>query len=137
MAGAPGVVGAPGIAGAPGAAGQSGAQGAVGVVGDWTAYREVIFMYDRSDILASQKSKIQEVAEYLSKNSSLQVGIDSSLDPNGIDPRSQALSDRRGDAVRSALIEAGVSAARIQTGVQGDAKLVRDRRIGLLVSTLN
>jgi outer membrane protein OmpA-like peptidoglycan-associated protein len=137
MAGSAGVAGPSGVAGVRGAAGQSGAQGPVGVVADWTAYREVIFMYDRSDILASQQSKISEVAEYLSKNPSLQVGIDSSLDPSGIDPRNQALSDRRSEAVRSALMAAGVPAARIRSGVRGDAKLVRDRRIGLLVSTLN
>ena len=105
-------------------------------MGDWTSYREVIFLDNRSDILASQKSKISEVAEYLTKNPSLKVGIDSSIDPNGSDARNQLLSDQRGDAVRSALIEAGVPAARIQTGVRGDAKLVRDRRIGILVSTL-
>jgi outer membrane protein OmpA-like peptidoglycan-associated protein len=92
-------------------------------------------MYDRSDLQPSQKSKISEVAAYLSKNPSLQVGIDSSLDPSGIDPRNQTLSDRRSNSVRDALIEAGVPAAKIQTGIHGDAKLVRDRRIGLLVST--
>jgi outer membrane protein OmpA-like peptidoglycan-associated protein len=94
-------------------------------------------MSNQSDLQASQKAKISEVAEYLSKNPSLKVGIDSSMDPSGLDPRDQSLSDRRTGSVRDALMAAGVPAARIQTGVRGDAKLVRDRRIGLLVSTIN
>jgi outer membrane protein OmpA-like peptidoglycan-associated protein len=131
------MTGTSGVAGTRGAVGQSGAQGTVGVVGDWTAYREVLFMYNQSDIQASQKGTISEVAEYLSKNPSLKIGIDSSLEPNGIDAANQTLSDRRAEAVRAALMQAGVPAAKIQTGVRGDAKLVRDRRIGLLVSTVN
>jgi outer membrane protein OmpA-like peptidoglycan-associated protein len=107
------------------------------VVRNWTEYRDVIFLYDRSDIEASQKGKISEVAEYVSKNPSLQVGIDSSIDLSGNDPRDRTLMDQRRDAVRDALMQAGVPADRIQTGVRGDPTLVRDRRIGLLVSTVN
>ena len=112
----------------------SGPQGSVGVVSEWTAYREVIFMYDRSDILASQEATIAETAEYLMRHPSIQVGIDNSPDPRGTDPRNQNLSDRRTEAVRDALLRAGVSSARIQTGVSGDGQLVRDHRIGLLLS---
>jgi OOP family OmpA-OmpF porin len=117
--------------------GQSGAQGPVGVVRNWTEYRDVIFLYDRSDIEASQKGKIAEVAEYMSKNPSLQVGIDSSIDPSGNDPRDRTLTERRRDAVRDALMQAGVPGDKIQTGVRGDPTLIRDRRIGLLVSSMN
>ena len=136
-AGAAGTTGMSGVAGTAGALGKSGTQGPVGIVSSWTAYRDVIFMFNQSDILASQKPTISEVAEYLSKNPSLKVGIDSSIDPSGSDPRDQTLSDRRTGSVREALIAAGVPAARIQTGVRGDSTLVRDRRIGLLVSTIN
>ena len=115
--------------------GPSRPQGPVGVVSEWTAYREVIFMYDRSDIPASQEATIAEVAEYLMRNPSIQVGIDNSPDPRGTDPRDQNLNDRRTEAVREALLRAGVSSARIQTGVSGDGQLLRDRRIGLLLST--
>jgi outer membrane protein OmpA-like peptidoglycan-associated protein len=134
-AGVAGLAGAPGISGARGTSGQSGTQGPVGVVANWSEYRDVVFLYDRSDIEASQKGKIAEVAEYMSKNPSLKVGIDSSIDPSGNDPRDRMLTDRRRDAVRDALMQAGVPAERIQTGVRGDPKLIRDRRIGLLVST--
>jgi len=106
-------------------------------VGTWTPYREVMFPYDQSNIGAVEQSKISEIADYMSRNPSLQVGIDSSMDPRGTDPRNQMLSDQRQAAVRNALVQAGVPADRIQTGVRGDTTLVRDRRVGILVSTLN
>ena len=46
------------------------------------------------------------------------------------------LTTQRTNAVRNALMSAGVSSDRIQTDVRGDATLARDRRIGLLLSTL-
>ena len=73
----------------------------------------------------------------MAQNPSLQIGIDSSMDPRGADPRNQMLSDQRQAAVREALVQAGVAPNRIQTGVRGDTTLVRDRRVGILVSTLN
>jgi outer membrane protein OmpA-like peptidoglycan-associated protein len=87
--------------------------------------------------MPSQQGTISEVAAYLSKNPSLKVGIDSSTDPRGGDARNPMLSNSRSDSVRDALVQAGIPAARIQTGVQGDPKLVRERRVGLLVSTIN
>jgi outer membrane protein OmpA-like peptidoglycan-associated protein len=65
------------------------------------------------------------------------VGIDSSVDPRGADAANQNLTNQRVDSVRNALIQAGVPAARIQTGVRGDATLVRDRRLGILISSAN
>ena len=94
-------------------------------------------MDNRSDILPSQRGTISEVAAYLSKNPSLKVGIDSTIDPGGVDARNPMLSNRRSDAVRDALVQAGIPAARIQTGVHGDPKLMRERRVGILVSTIN
>jgi outer membrane protein OmpA-like peptidoglycan-associated protein len=51
------------------------------------------------------------------------------------DPRDQNLSDRRISAVRDALIQAGVPSYKIQTGAFGDARLTRDRRVEVLIST--
>ena len=82
-------------------------------------------------------SKVSEIATYMNQNPSLQVGIDGSMDPRGTDPRNQDLSDRRVEAVRSALIQAGVPAHKIQTGAFGDTQLTRDRRVEVLISTSN
>ena len=49
----------------------------------------------------------------MAKNPSLQLGID------GTDPSNVALGDQRANAVRSALIQAGVPSYKIQTGALG------------------
>jgi outer membrane protein OmpA-like peptidoglycan-associated protein len=137
MAGAAGPAGHSGPAGAQGPVGATGAQGVVGVVEGWTSYREFVFGYDKSAMQASDATKINEIAAYLKRNPSLQVGVDGSMDPRGTDPRNQELSDRRVSAVRNALIQAGVPAQRIQTGAFGDEDLRRDRRVEVLISTSN
>ena len=135
MAGAAGPAGRSGPAGAQGPVGATGAQGAVGVVGRWTSYREFLFDYDRAVIQPADSTKIAEIAAYMRQNPSLQIGVDGSMDPRGTDPPNQVLSDRRVSAVRSALIQAGVPASRIQTGPFGDEGLRRDRRVEVLIST--
>ena len=59
------------------------------------------------------------------------------MDPNGSDPRSQDLADRRVEAVRVALIKAGVPAYKIRIGPFGDSSTRRDRRVEVLFATAN
>ena len=59
------------------------------------------------------------------------------MDPNGSDPKDQALSDSRGEAVRASLIEAGVPAYKIKAGAFGNAQTRRDRRVEVLFATAN
>jgi len=78
---------------------------------------------------------VSEIAAYMKQNPSLRIGIDGSMDPRGTDPRNQDLSDRRISAVRDALIQAGVPSSKIHSGAYGDAKLARDRRVEVLISS--
>jgi outer membrane protein OmpA-like peptidoglycan-associated protein len=89
-----------------------------------------MFGYARADLTASDRNKVSEIAAYLAKNPSLQVGIDGYKDPSN-----QNLSDRRVGAVRDALIAAGVPSYKVQIGAFGDPQLSRDRRVELLLST--
>ena len=57
------------------------------------------------------------------------------MNPNGTDPRDQSLADRRVEAVRNSLIEAGVPANKIKSGAFGDPAARRDRRVEVLFST--
>jgi outer membrane protein OmpA-like peptidoglycan-associated protein len=82
-------------------------------------------------------NKVSEIAHYLNENPSLKVGIDGSKDPRGTEMRDQDLSDQRVSVIRSALIKAGVPKAKIQMGAFGDAGLVSDRRVAVLVRTDN
>jgi outer membrane protein OmpA-like peptidoglycan-associated protein len=53
----------------------------------------------------------------------------------GTDPKDQSLADRRIEAVRNSLIEAGVPAYKIKSGAFGDPATRRDRRVEVLFAT--
>jgi outer membrane protein OmpA-like peptidoglycan-associated protein len=96
------------------------------------------FEADKSDLQASETSKLSDVAKYLKDNPSLQIGIDATADLSGNDQRRQALqdlSDRRAKAIRNSLIKAGIPAERIQIGAFSDPKLRGERRVQLLFRT--
>jgi len=76
-------------------------------------------------------NQVSEIADYMQQNPSMIVGIDGSS-PRGSD---QNLDGRRVSNVRKALVEAGVPAFRIETGAFGDAQLVRERRVEVLIRT--
>jgi hypothetical protein len=136
----PGIAGPTGPTGARGSqgpTGEIGAQGRVGVVDRWTSYRDFWFQYDSAVIQNSEEAKVAEVATYLKRNPSLQIAIDGSMDPNGTDPRDQSLSDDRVNAIRDALVDAGVPRERISLGSFGDESLRRDRRVEVLIATAN
>jgi len=147
VVGRAGPAGPSGPEGASGPTGQTGARGPAGVVEKWTAFRNFLFDFDRADIRSAETDKVWEIAAYMRQNPSLQVGIDGYADPRGTDPHNQALSQRRVDAVRDALIEAGVPAYKIQAVAFGTARppcndsteacWQRDRRVEVLIRTGN
>jgi peptidoglycan-associated lipoprotein len=112
----------------------------------WQSFRDFLFDFDKSDVLASESSKAPEIAAYMKANPSIQkVGIDGYADPRGTNQYNLALSQRRVDSVRAALIEAGVPAEKIQTGFFGEARLKcsestetcwqRDRRVEVFIGS--
>jgi outer membrane protein OmpA-like peptidoglycan-associated protein len=106
------------------------------VVDRWNPYRQFTFDVDQSELPRAEASKVSEIAAYLKKNPSLQVGIDGSILPrDGSDTHDQDLSNRRVEAVRSSSIQAGVPAERIKVGAFGDPQMRRDARVDLLIST--
>jgi outer membrane protein OmpA-like peptidoglycan-associated protein len=135
-----GIAGSTGFAGATGAQGSTGAKGDRGVAGiveRWTSYQDFNFAYDDARIQNADAGKIASIAAYMQANPSLQLGIDGSMDSRGSDQRNAALADRRVNAVRSSLIDAGVPAHRIKTGAFGDPQTRRDRRVEVLFTTAN
>jgi outer membrane protein OmpA-like peptidoglycan-associated protein len=130
MVGNVGPSGSAGPAGERGAAGSTGAQGPVGIVARWTSYRVITFNTTDADISASDNRTIAEIAAYMTKNPSLQVGIDGYMDPND-----RNLSDRRVGAVRDALIIAGVPSHKVMIGAFGDQRYSREQRVDVLLRT--
>lgn len=74
---------------------------------------------------------MSEIADYMKQNPSLKIGI------YGYDARNKDLGDRRASTVRKELINAGVSASRIETGDFGDPQLAREGRVEVLLRTSN
>ena len=99
----------------------------------WTLYRDFRFENNQPDLPSAENDKVLSVAHYLQENPSLKIAIDCSMDT----PRNQALSDRRCNSIRGALIRAGVPASSIQIGSYGDKTLLPARRIAVLVRTDN
>jgi hypothetical protein len=113
-----------------GPTGPTGVQGSVGAVDRWTAYRVFGFDDGTVDIQASDRGTVSEIAMYLAKNPSLQVGIDGTADPYY-----QSLSDGRVSTVRTALMQAGVPDHKIRRGAFNDPLFVRNGRVEVLLST--
>jgi outer membrane protein OmpA-like peptidoglycan-associated protein len=101
----------------------------------WTSYREFWFDYGSAEMDDSDAKMVAEIATYVKKNPSLDIGIDGSMDPRGTDPRDQDLANRRVKAIHDALVKAGVPANKIKAGAFGDLKLRRDRRVEVLYAT--
>jgi len=134
-AGVAGATGPTGARGPQGPKGEIGAQGRVGVVAGWTSYRDFSFQYESCEIQDSERGRLTEVATYMNKNPSLQIGIDGTMNQRGTDPQNQDLCDRRVKAIRDGLVAAGVPTHKISVGAYGDVELRRDRRVEVLIAT--
>ena len=118
--------GSTGMTGSQGLAGVTGAQGPAGMAGarspavagpGWASLRDFTFDYDRTDIRSAELNQPSEIAAYARQNPSVRLGIDGSTDLlRGTNQYNAGLSQRRIAIVRDALIQAGVSADRIETG---------------------
>jgi outer membrane protein OmpA-like peptidoglycan-associated protein len=111
----------------------------------WASFKNFLFDTDKSDIRSSETTKIADIAAYLQKNPPVQVGIDGYADPRGTDGYNQGLSERRVNAIRDALVTAGVPSDKIHTGAFGEQRLLcnastetcwqSDRRVEVLIGT--
>ena len=125
-----GATGRPGEAGPQGPVGSTGAQGAAGIVNSWTLYRVFWFDSNADGIRSDDTKKASEIAAYVNQNPSLQIGIDTFVDANN-----QDLRDRRVNAVRNALVQAGVPVGKIGTGGFGAPNSRRYARVEVLLKT--
>jgi len=149
MTGPQGPQGPQGPAGQPGKDGPGGPAGAQGVSGPagpqrpWVAFTDFLFDFDQSAVRSSETGKVEKLSQYMKDNPNIEVGIDGYADPRGTAQYNQPLSQRRVDAVKAALVSAGVPSDKIQTGAFGETRRKcaeateacwqRDRRVEVLV----
>ena len=152
MTGPQGLQGQPGPTGVAGVQGPGGAQGVTGPEGvkgrqgpqrPWVTFADFLFDFDRSAIRNSETAKIDKVNQYMKENPNIEIGLDGHADPRGTHAYNQPLSQRRVDAVKAALLSAGIASDKITTGAFGETQLKcseateecwqRDRRVEVLV----
>jgi outer membrane protein OmpA-like peptidoglycan-associated protein len=147
--GPPGPAGPQGVAGVAGPMGPQGVTGAQGPAGSkgtdivWATYGDVLFDFAKADIKATEQSKISALATYLKEHPTFAVELEGFADPRGTQDYNLRLTRQRVEAVRAALVEAGVPAASITTGsygklnakctTQNEACWQQDRRVEIIV----
>lgn len=76
---------------------------------------DVLFDFDSAELRAGAQRSIERIAEFLGEYSERQVMVEGFTDSTGSRDYNLGLSERRAQAVRSALIEQGVADSRVLT----------------------
>jgi outer membrane protein OmpA-like peptidoglycan-associated protein len=90
--------------------------------------QDVVFETGKADLKPGAAVRLQPLAQYLSANPDVKVRIDGHTDSQGSDSYNQDLSERRAQAIRTALGSAGVDPARIQAIGHGEATPLADNK---------
>jgi peptidoglycan-associated lipoprotein len=84
--------------------------------------KDVYFEYDKYDIRATDQSVVQGDARFLQQHANIHITIEGHCDERGSTEYNLALGANRADAVKNALIQAGVAGDRIKTISYGKEK---------------
>ncbi|MGE0405150.1 MAG: peptidoglycan-associated lipoprotein Pal [Candidatus Korobacteraceae bacterium] len=84
--------------------------------------RDIYFEYDKFDIRPDQTSTVQANATWLNQHPNVSFTIEGHCDERGSTEYNLALGDNRANAVKNALVAAGIDASRIRTISYGKEK---------------
>jgi peptidoglycan-associated lipoprotein len=84
--------------------------------------KDVYFDYDKYDVRAADQGAVQGDAAFLQKHPNIRITIEGHCDERGSTEYNLALGANRADAVKNALIQAGVAGDRIKTISYGKEK---------------
>lgn len=93
-------------------------------VPSWVHLEDVYFDFDKSDIKAGERSKLQETARILKENPTFNVTVEGHCDERGTNSYNRALGDRRASSAEGYLASLGVAKSRISTVSYGEEKPV-------------
>lgn len=96
----------------------------------WNSYRDCWFDGNKADLRSSDIRQFEEIAAYMRANPSVRIGIEAPSNAAG----DSDLSAQRLNAVRDALIRAGVPANRIDADVYADRRMRQEGRVTVLVT---
>jgi peptidoglycan-associated lipoprotein len=93
-----------------------------GPSGELLSKRIVYFDFDRADIRTDSQSVVSAHAAYLAKNPTVKVRLEGHADERGSREYNIGLGERRGQAVRRALLLTGVAEAQLSTVSYGEER---------------
>jgi peptidoglycan-associated lipoprotein len=101
--------------------------GAAGRPGEWTpipgmSFPTIYFAYDQTQIGASEQAKLEQVANYLLPNQTVNLIIEGHCDERGSVEYNRSLGERRAISVRDYLAKLGVPDTRMQTISYGEER---------------
>ncbi len=106
------------------------------------AAQTVYFDFDKSDVKASERPKLQAAKEYLDKNPTYRLLLEGHCDWRGTAEYNLGLGDRRSSAAKRYLLSIGVAADRVETLSKGSLEasknadattMGQERRVNLVV----
>ena len=84
--------------------------------------KDVYFDYDKADVRGDQQGSLQADVQFLAAHPNVNFTIEGHCDERGSTEYNIALGDKRANAVKNALVAAGVNASRIKTISYGKEK---------------
>ena len=83
----------------------------------------VHFAFDSAELRGADRQSLEQLVGWLEDNPGMNLVLEGHTDPIGTDEYNAGLATRRGEAVRSALIELGADPDRLVVGVFGERDL--------------
>ena len=115
--------------------------------GTLVTFGDVLFDFDQASLKANSRDSITTLANYLIKNPDRKVIVEGYTDSEGSAAYNQGLSERRANAVKNALVRAGVDPSRIVAQGYGkeypvannssDSGRAQNRRVEVTISNDN
>lgn len=88
----------------------------------------VQFASGKADIQGDASSEIQKVADFMQKYPTVNVTIEGHTDSSGSAAKNKALSQKRADAVKDAIVKLGVDASRLAAVGYGASQPIADNK---------
>ena len=82
----------------------------------------IYFDFDKSNLKQPAVAKLDNVADFMSKNADANIRIEGHCDERGTSEYNLALGDRRANSAKKYLVDLGVSAERLSTISYGEEK---------------
>ena len=84
--------------------------------------KDIYFDYDQYEVSATQQSSITASAQFLAAHPGIKFSVEGHCDERGSTEYNLALGDNRANAVKAALVRAGIPGDRIRTISYGKEK---------------